>query len=244
MPDENDTPQDEIQIDSFLRWIWRGKWLILLLIVVASAITAIIGMQQRETHTATGLIEVGRVWGKPIRDIYVTVETANNPAFVQEVAEKAGLRAGQLSRHVQVSAVEAGRPRSMAPILVRVTATNESSEEAVHLAQLMADEIVARHQKLFDEALAPHIEQQHWLEQKLSQAGTDQDIALKLRTQLDEVVSNNSSPIMTDRTHLVERIVAGPAQRPGNLRGVVTAGVIAGFAGIVIACLIGYFRPE
>ncbi|HSB09852.1 MAG TPA: hypothetical protein VLM38_10240 [Blastocatellia bacterium] len=243
--DEREAPDDEIRLDAFLTWIWRGKWLIILLVAAASGVTALTGAQQRETHTANALIEVGRVWGKPLKDIYVTVETANNPAFVQEAAEKANLRPGQLARHVQVAPVESGRPRSFAPILVRVTANTENAEESVRLAQVMAEEIIARHDKLYDEALAPHLDQQRWLEERLKQIGTspvEQDIALKIRTQLDEVVANNSSPIMTEKTHLIERIVPGSVSRPGNLRSVVTAGLIAGIVGVAIACVIGYFK--
>lgn len=245
MQEPDETDYDEIRIDSFLRWIWRGKWIIVGLVVAGSGLAAVMGMQQRETHTANALIEVGRVWGKPIKDIYVTVETANNPAFVQDVAEKANLRPGQLARHVQVAAVESGRPRSFAPILVRVTANSETAEESVRLAEAMTDEIVARHEKLFDEAMKPHLDQQHWLEQRLTQTGSssaDQDIALKIRTQLDEVVANNSSPIMTEKTHLIERIVPGSTSRPGTLRSTVTAGLIAAIVGVAVACLVGYFR--
>jgi subunit length determinant Wzz-like protein len=245
MPEKEETPSDEIRLDAFLGWIWRGKWLIILLVIAASGLSAVMGMQQTETHTANALIEPGRVWSKPIRDIYVTVESANSPGFIQDVAEKAGVKAGQIARHVQVTPVESGRPRSFAPILIRVTATTETSEESVRLAQVMSDEIIARHDKMYDEALAPHLDQQHWLEAQLKSIGAspaDRDAALKIRTQLDEVVSNNSSPISTARSRLIERIVPGAKARPSNLRGTVTAGLIAGIVGIVLACAVGYFK--
>lgn len=244
--DEREAPDDEIRLDAFLTWIWRGKWWIILLTVAASGLSALMGSQQSETHTANALIEIGRVWGKPIKDIYLTVEVAKNPGFIQEVAEKANLRHGQLARHVQVAAVESGRPRSFAPILVRVTADAATNEEVVMFAQAMVDEIIARHDKLYDADMAPHIEQQQWLEQRLKQVGTtpaEQDLALKIKTQLAEVVTNNSSPLMTERTHLIERIVPGSTPRPGILRGAVTAGLIGAIVGVAIACAIGYFRP-
>jgi hypothetical protein len=243
MPGE--MPEDEIRVDTFLRWIWRGKWLIILLVIGASGLSVVMGMRQREAYTATALIDVGRVWGKPVSDIYVTVETANSPGFIHEVAEKAGLKPGPLARHVQVAPVESGRPRSMAPILVRVTANADTAEEAVRLAAVMADEIIARHDKLFEEALAPHLDQQRWLEDQLKSAGSspaDRDLALKLRSQLDEVISNNSSPMSTAKSRLIERIVPASKERPGTVRGAVTAGLIAAIVGVALACAVGYFK--
>ncbi|HSQ20206.1 MAG TPA: hypothetical protein VLR92_07520, partial [Blastocatellia bacterium] len=59
---------EEIRLDSFFKWAWRGKWLIIALVVVASGSAAVIGLRQPELHTATALIEVGHVWGKPLKD--------------------------------------------------------------------------------------------------------------------------------------------------------------------------------
>src|SRR6266705_2445693 len=168
MAEENrETFEEEIRLDSFFKWVWRGKWLIIFLVVVASGLAALTGLRQPEAHTATALIEVGHVWGKPLKDIYVTVEIANSPGFIQDVAAKAGVKPGQLARSVQVSAVESGVPHSIYAILIRVTAKSESDDESVRLAQVVADEIVARHEKLFGEAIAPHLERQQQLEQRL-----------------------------------------------------------------------------
>src|SRR5438128_8414689 len=152
--------EEDIRLDGFFKWIWRGKRLIIFLVILASGLAAVMGLRQPQLSTTAALIEVGRVWGKPLKDIYVTVETANSPGFIQEVAAKAGVKPGQLSRSVQVAAVESGVPHSIYPILIRVTAKTESADESVRLAQAVADEIVARHEKLFDEAIAPHLEHQ------------------------------------------------------------------------------------
>jgi capsular polysaccharide biosynthesis protein len=243
---KEETFEDEIRLDSFVQWVWRGKWLILFLVIVASGVSAILALRQPELHNAAALVEVGRVWGKPLKDIYVTVEIANSQGFIQEVAAKTGVKPGQLARSVQVAAVESGVPHSLYPILIRITARNESADEAVRLAQAVADEIVARHEKSFDDALAPHLERQRQLEGRLKQvqaSPADRDFAIKLEDELDDVRANNSSPISTEKTHLAEKVVPGSTIRPDVWRGAATAGVIAVLVGIVAACLIGYYKP-
>ena len=81
--------------------------------IAASGVSAILTIRQPELHNAVALVEVGRVWGKPLKDIYVTVEIANSQGFIQEVAAKAGVKPGQLARSVQVAAVESGVPHSL-----------------------------------------------------------------------------------------------------------------------------------
>jgi hypothetical protein len=248
MTEENrETFDEEIRLDSFVKWVWRGKWLIIFLVIVASGLAALMGLRQPEAHTATALIEVGRVWGKPLKDIYITVEIANSPGFIQEVAAKASVKPGQLSRSVQVSAVESGVPHSIYPILVRVTAKTETADESVRLAQAVADEIVTRHEKLFQEAIAPHFERQHWLEQvfkEVQSSPSDRDSALKVKRELDEEVANNSSPISTEKTRLIEKVVPGATIRPDIWRGAATAGLMAAIAGIAVACLVGYYKKR
>lgn len=243
---KEETFEDEVRLDSFFNWVWRGKWLILFLVIVASGVSATLTLRQPELHNAVALVEVGRVWGKPLKDIYVTVEIANSQGFIQEVAAKAGAKPGQLARSVQVAAVESGVPHSLYAILIRITARNESAEEAVRLAQAVADEIIARHEKSFDEALAPHLDRQRQLEERLKQvqaSPAERDFAIKLEGELDDVRANNSSPISTEKTHLAEKVVPGSTTRPDVWRGAATAGVIALVAGIVAACLIGYYKP-
>lgn len=244
--EKRETFEEEIRLDSFFKWVWRGKWLIIFLVIVASGLAAVMGLREPEIHASTALVEVGHVWGKPLKDIYVTVEIANSPGFIQEVAAKAGVKPGQLGRSVQVGAVESGVPHSLYPILIRVTAKTESADESVRLAQAVADEIVLRHQKFFDEAIAPHLERQRQLEQRLREiqsAPSARDLAFKLEGELDEVKANNSSPTSTEKTHLVEKVVPGATIRPDIWRGTATAGLIAAMVGVALACLVGYYKP-
>jgi hypothetical protein len=248
MTEENpEIREDEIRLDSFFKWIWRGKWLIIFLIVLAGGLSVWFGRQQPETHTAIALIEVGRVWGKPLKDIYITVEIANSPSFMQDVASKAGIKAGHLNRSVQVSALESGVPHSIYPILIRVTSKTETADESVKLASLVADEIIARQEKLFDEAMAPHLEHQHQLENRLNGIGSspaDRDYAVRVENELAEVRASNTSPISTEKTHLVERVVPGATSRPDVWRGAATAALLAAVAGVALACAIGYYKTQ
>lgn len=243
---KEETLEDEIRLDSFFTWVWRCKWLIIFFVLVASGAAVLTGLRQPELFTATALVEVGRVWNKPLRDIYITVETANSPGFIEDVAAKAGVRPGLLGRSVQVGAVESGVPHALYPILIRITGKTESADESVRFAQAVADEIVARHEKLFDETIAPHLERQRQLEQRLKELGTsppDRDFAIKLEGEFDDVKANNTSPVSTAKTHLLEKIVASRAARPGIWRGAATAGLIAAVVGVAVASLIGYLRP-
>lgn len=243
---KEETLEDEIELDGFLTWVWRGKWLIIFLVLVASGAAVVMGLRQPELYTATALIEVGRVWSKPLRDIYITVETANSPGFIEDVAAKAALKPGHLGRSVQVAAVESGVPHALYPILIRVTGKAESADESARPAQVVADEIVARHEKLFDETIAPHLDRQRQLEQRLKELGSspsDRDFAIKLEGELEDVKANNTSPVSTARTHLIEKIVANRAARPGVWRGAASAGLIAAVVGVAVVSLIGYLRP-
>jgi len=243
--EKQETFEEDIRLDGFLKWVWQGKWLIIFLVIVVTGLAAAIGLRDPAVTTTTALIEVGKVWGKPLKDIYITVEIANSPGFIQDVAAKAGVRPGQLGRSVQVSAVESGVPHSIYPILIRVTAKTESADESVRLAQTVADEIVARHEKLFEEAIAPHLDEQHSLEQIWNQVQSSAtDFALKVKTALDEARANNSSPISTDKTRLIEKIVPGATNRPDIWRGAATAGLMAAIAGVAVACLVGYYKKR
>lgn len=238
--------QDEVRLDSFFKWVWRGKWLIILLVIIASGAAAFTGLRQPELYTATALIEIGRVWNKPLRDIYITVEIANSPGFIENVSAEAGVKPGLLARGVQAAAVESGVPHSLYAILVRITGKSESGDESVRFAQAVADEIVASQEKLFDEAIAPHLERQHQIEQRLKELGSspsDREFASKLEAELEEVKANNTSPVATSKTRLIEKIVSSRAPKQSVWRGVATAGLLAAIVGVVVASLVGYLRP-
>ena len=244
--DQNqETVEDEIRLDGFFTWVWRGKWLIIVLVIIASGLAALMGLRRPELHTASALIEVGHVWGKPLKDIYASIEIANSAGFVQEVAGKLGVKPGHLGRSVEVGAIESGLPHSMYPVLIRVTARTDNADESVRLAQAVADEIIARHQAVFDQAIKPYLERERRLEHTLEELGSsasDRELAMKIRSELEEVKANNASPTATEKTQLVEKVVPGQTVRPDVWRGAATAGLIAAVVGVVVVSLAGYFK--
>src|SRR5262245_47834242 len=227
-----------------MKWVWRGKWLIIALAVVGSGSVLLSYWRSPTLYTANAMIEVGKVWGKPLQDLYVTSEIANSPGFIEEAAAKAGIKPNQLGRGTQADVVVTDLPHGRYPILVRIAATTQTEADSGIFAQAVADEIIRRQDKLYDEAMAPHLERQNRLEQwlKEAQAGHD-DVKFKLEAELDEVKVNNTSPTSSARTRVVERVVPRISSRPGSLRMVAFAGLIGAMVGVVAACLIGYLRP-
>lgn len=244
----NDTAQEEIRLDRLFAAIWRGKWIIIIGTIVAAGVTAYLGLRQPTLYTASALIEVGRVWKEPLEDIYTTAEAVNSDGFIHKLATKIGVRPGQLKRSVKAEAVIAGPRRARYPILVRVTATTESSDESVRLAQAVADEIIAQQGEMFKTAIAPHLNRKQQLEERQKQLSNDatpasRDLAMKVETELDDINANTTSPTVTEQTHLVESVVPGATIRYSPWRAVIIAALIAAVALVAIVALVNSFRP-
>src|ERR1041385_7194839 len=93
---------DEIRLDRYVLAVWRAKWWIILLALLATGVAAFIANRQPASYEATALVEVGRVWNQPLKDLFITAETANNPGFTHELAAKINVPPKQLARAVQV----------------------------------------------------------------------------------------------------------------------------------------------
>ena len=240
-----ETSADEIRLDRYVVAVWRAKWWILLLALAATAVAAFIASRQPAVYEATALVEVGRVWNQPLKDLFVTAETANSPGFIHELAGKINVPPKQLARALQVEALVSGVPHARYAILVQITAKTDSPDQSVRFAQAMADEIVAWHEQIYEEAMRPRRERQQQLEEQLKSSqssATGRDAALKLESELEEVKTNNTSPLVTSKTHLVGKIVAGNAARPPIWRSAASWGLVAALAGLVAALVIGHAR--
>ncbi|HKP12894.1 MAG TPA: Wzz/FepE/Etk N-terminal domain-containing protein, partial [Blastocatellia bacterium] len=143
---------DEIRLDRYVVAVWRAKWWIILLALIGTAVAAYIANRQPAAYEATALVEVGRVWNQPLKDLFVTAETANSPGFVHELAGKINVPPKQLTRALQVEPLISGVPHARYAIMIRVTATTDSADQSVRFAQAMADEIVAWHEQIYEEA--------------------------------------------------------------------------------------------
>lgn len=233
--------QDALSLDRYFASVWRAKWLIILVTLAAAGVAWFVASRQPVTHTAVALMEVGRVWKEPIEDPYVTKEIINGSTFVQSVADKSGLRANYLKRSVRADTVEGGPRRERYPIFVRITATTESVDESVKLAQAVADEAVSRHEKLFADAIAPHLESQRRIEARIQEmtAAQNRDQVVRLESELDEVKANNSSSAVTRKTALIERATPNASIHPEVWRRVAAAGLLAALISIAVAALVG-----
>jgi hypothetical protein len=238
---------DEIRLDRYVIAVWRAKWWIILLALAATAVAAFIANRQPAAYEATALVEVGRVWNQPLKDLFVTAETAGSPGFIHELAGKIGIAPKQLTRALQVEPLVSGVPHARYAIMIRIAATTDSADQSVRFAQAMADEIVAWHEQIYEEAMRPHRERQQQLEEQIKQSlssATARDAGIKLEAELEEVKTNNTSPIATAKTHLVGKIVPGNAIKPPIWRNAASWGLVAALVGLIGALMIGHARSR
>lgn len=233
--------QEEISLDRYFSAVWRAKWLIVVVVLLASATAWWLRERQPAQVQAAALLRIGRVWKEPLEDPYVTEAVLNSPGFFHDLAAKQGGHASHLKRRVHSEVVIAGTHKARYPILLSIVATSESSDDAVRLATAVSDEIIERHQQLFDEALDPYRKRAELIESQLKQAAGSRELQSKLELELNDVRVSNSSPAVTDKTRLVEPIVAETISKPGVIRGVATVALVAVLVSIVIAALAGHF---
>jgi hypothetical protein len=238
---------EEVRLDKYLSALWRGKWLILAAVLVSIAISAWAASAQRTLYTATALIEIGRVWKEPLQDHYTTREIINSAGFSEELARRAHLSPDLLKRGIRADVITAGPRRASYPILVRVVATAEQAEQSAQLARAVADEIISRHEELFRAALAPRLEQQRRLEERLSEAASSsapRDDVTRLEAELVDLKARNSSPPLTQKTQIVNDIVAEGVARQPIWRKVLAAAVIAALVAAASMLLVEFLRPS
>lgn len=234
--------QDEIRFDRHFIAVWRAKWVILLIVLLASAVTWWLVRSQPTLHGATAVIKIGRVWKEPLEDPYITEKAVGSAGFFQELAARIGGSASHLKRRIRAEVLLGGSRRDRYPVLVSIASTAEDADEAVRLARAATDEIITRHQRRFDEALTPYRERERLLTAQLKEAAGSREAQWKLELELNEVQSNNLSPIWTERTHLIEPVVAEPGPRPNALRSVATIALVSALGSVAIAALAGHFR--
>ena len=244
MNDSQSHDDEQLSLDRHFAAVWRAKWLVILLTISAAGVAWFIARREPATHTAVALVEVGRVWKEPIEDPYVTKELVNGTPCLRDLADKTGVKPHQLKRSVKAEMVEGGARREKYPIFLGIKATTESVEESVKLAQAAADAVIARHERLFNDAIAFHIASQHRLEQRIAEAQSTsaRDLVIKLESELDEVKANNGSPVATRKTALIEPATPGATVQPEVWRRVGVAAFLAAIIGMAAAVVIGLFR--
>jgi ElaB/YqjD/DUF883 family membrane-anchored ribosome-binding protein len=239
--------EEQLSLDRYFAAVWRAKWFIAAVTIVAAGLAAWLGFRQPTLHDAAALVEVGRVWKEPLEDTYTTTEIVNSPGFKHQLAAKIGVKPTVLIRGIKAETIRAGPRRAQYPILVRILATAESSDESVRLAQAVADELVSRHASLFDAAMQTRLERERHLEERIKDPALQsspalRDLLVKLQSELDEVRSNNHSPTVTEKTHLIEQIVEGATTSPAPWRSIATAALLGALLSTLVAILFDHFK--
>ncbi len=244
----NHTTSNELNLDKYVAAIWRAKWLILLLALAAASVVYYFARQQPTTYKATAIVEGGRVWKEPLEDLYITEQTTNSNGFLHELAEKIGVKTKALNRSIQAEALTAGPRRSRYPTLLQITATAESEDDAVRFARAVADEVVARHDKLFDESLSLYKARQQRLEEQVkelkAQPATSRELVFKIEDELDTTRFNNTSPTVTRKTTLTQPIVATAIAPASPWRTVIVTALLAALAVIALVILKAAFASS
>jgi hypothetical protein len=243
----NNSNSNEINLDNYLLAIWRAKWFIILITLLAAATAYYLVRKQPTLYKAEALLEIGRVWEKPLEDTYTTEEIVNSTGFAHELASKLGVKVKAINRGILAAAIVVGPRNTRYPILLKITTTTESEAEAVNLAQAVSDDIIARHEKLFDEAIAPRRVKQQRLEERLQELNAQaasKELAFKIEDELDATKFNNLSPTITRKTALVQPIVPVASVQPSALRNVAAAALIAAAGSAFLAALGAYFKSS
>lgn len=241
--------EEEIRLDRYVFAVWRAKWFIIFAVILAAGITAYIASRQPTLHKANALIKIGRVWKEPLEDPYITERIINNSGFLKELAQKMGVSPSKLKRSIKAEVDIAGPRKTRYPILVSVTATAETGEEAASFSRAVADEVSARHELVFNEAMKPHLDEERRLEERYkelaAQGAAARDLLLKIESDLSEVKANNSlaNPNVTEKTHLIEAVESDGVVKPDITRKVATVALIAGIVCIAAAALTAHFTP-
>ena len=262
--------EDEITLDRYIAAVWRAKWLVLGGVIFTAAVVAAIEWNQPALHSATASIKIGQVWKEPLQDPFVTAEIASNDGFLQAVGARVGADTNSVRRHLHAETITGGPPRAPYALLLRFTAVTENGEESTRLAAAAADEILSRHQKLFDEALAPRLMHQQRLEEMVKQLQTytsgktrgetklaDLDTAtrpalramgdgqliqmIRLMREFSDVKMSNSSPTETHKSELVDPVVPGVITKPPIGRDTLVTALIAALLYIAAALAFEYF---
>jgi hypothetical protein len=240
--------QEELSLDRYAAAVWRAKWLILIGVIAAAAITAFLSAREPAQHRAVAHLKIGRVWKQPLEDPYITERVINSGGFLKEAGAQIGVSQHQLKRSIRAETVIAGPRRSRYPILLSIAAITDNGDDSIRFAQAAANAVIARHEEVFNEAIKPHLEQERRLEERRKELLTQpasRDLLIKVENDLDEVKLNNSlaDANVTEKTHLVEGISAEAATKPGLWRNTAAAALIAAIALIVAAAMTVHIKP-
>ena len=243
MSAEFDNSSEEINLDRYILAVWRAKWLILILVVASGVIAAAVHASQPAEQTASVVVRIGNVWREPIEDPFVAVQSASSRQFLEDLSNKTGISLSQLRQRYKTEPVTIGPRRIREPYAIRLSITQTNQDEALRVVKTAGDLLISRHQKLYQDAIAPHLDLQRRLEERLKQPSSQSsEYAARTEDELAEVKHNNTSPMLSYQTNIVEGPSASVTPRPGMFRTVAAAAIAAFGLGIIGAVLKAYLN--
>lgn len=169
---QSNTSEENILLDiaPFIRAIWKHKWLIVALLLLAVAVSSFLFYREKPIYQVSADIQLGRVWNEPVIDANVIVELANKTPFLLRVNERLEKKKniGVLTRAIKAEKLEAGKGRARYVYLVRLTVKAANAEQAQELIKAASEQLIAESNQAFEKAIAVYENRKKELEAKLT----------------------------------------------------------------------------
>ncbi len=165
--------EDPLEFIDFLRVVWRQRLLIIVGLLVCGGLGAVVGLCLPKVYATSFNLLNGKVWEKPIGNVYRVAEIINGEPFLDAVRARASLpksaRRLKADGDIVARAIEGRKtPGGDPAVLVRVVSRGSSPEEALKAANAVADLIIEDHKGRYDQILAEYSRYQTEIEAQVA----------------------------------------------------------------------------
>jgi len=256
---QSNTSEENILLDiaPFIRAIWKHKWLIVGLLLLAVAVSSFLYYREKPIYQVSADIRLGRVWNEPVVDANVAVELANKTAFLLRVNERLEKKKniGVLTRAIKAEKLEAGKGRARYVYLLRLTVKAANAEQAQELIKAASEQLIAESNQAFEKAIAVYENRKKELEAKLTllneKASTSPTELYEKRLeqellaqQIAEIEINNKSPLKTFPSALADEIEPAKLVQGSNISKILLINLAIAFAiGVLLALSLEFVLP-
>ncbi|MBN8723048.1 MAG: hypothetical protein J0M03_08965 [Acidobacteria bacterium] len=256
---QSNTSEENILLDiaPFIRAIWKHKWLIVGLLLLAVAVSSFLYYREKPIYQVSADIRLGRVWNEPVVDANVAVELANKTAFLLRVNERLEKKKniGVLTRAIKAEKLEAGKGRARYVYLLRLTVKVANAEQAQELIKAASEQLIAESNQAFEKAIAVYENRKKELEAKLTllneKASTSPTELYEKRLeqellaqQIAEIEINNKSPLKTFPSALADEIEPAKLVQGSNISKILLINLAIAFAiGVLLALCLEFILP-
>ncbi|MBK7996139.1 MAG: hypothetical protein IPK14_23010 [Blastocatellia bacterium] len=256
---QSNTSEENILLDiaPFIRAIWKHKWLIVGLLLLAVAVSSFLYYREKPIYQVSADIRLGRVWNEPVVDANVAVELANKTAFLLRVNERLEKKKniGVLTRAIKAEKLEAGKGRARYVYLLRLTVKAANAEQAQELIKAASEQLIAESNQAFEKAITVYENRKKELEAKLTllneKASTSPTELYEKRLeqellaqQIAEIEINNKSPLKTFPSALADEIEPAKLVQGSNISKILLINLAIAFAiGVLLALSLEFVLP-